>query len=177
MVGHQEGRTKNRVTISRSAHPFQPTQSGSHRVVSMRLLSLSAALCAALLLPHAAAAVPPAPPGDFAFEWAEPDYIAFSWTAPEFTGLSALSHYKFYVTKDGEKLPPPSIPISETGYEYGYLQTGSLYTFHLTAVNLDGDESIPGGVLFVKGGYPHCTWFSYSISPPHADPQPACLIP
>jgi hypothetical protein len=137
------------------------------------------AVALALLLPAQAGPLEaPMPPGDLDGEWETATNgagdVFLSWTAPTDTGSSDLAGYKVYRFEDGVPLGPAQ--TTATSYTHSGLDPESVYLYYVTAVNTDGEESIPSNPVLL-GEYPPCAVFTWGLDPPHATPRPHCLIP
>jgi len=150
----------------------------------MRVLVVGLLLLALPLLPASGEILPtPDPPGYLRAEFhpgASPNFqssIELTWEAPEYTGTSDLSGYNLYkTTKEGSELPI-SLGADTTTYSDTAVGKGESYVYFVRAVNTEGFEGAPSNPVYVNSDYPHCTWFSWSISPPGVDPEPSCLLP
>lgn len=137
---------------------------------------LALLLCLVFVAP-ATASVPPPPPGGVDWEYG-PDGLTLLWEAVEDTGGSPLANYVVYASVDGVLLPP--VPADEPEHTWGFLDDGSVYTFRVTAQNVDGDESAPSLPLVLRGGldYPYCTVLPIYTNPPQVpEPHAWCLLP
>jgi hypothetical protein len=141
------------------------------------------ALALLALIPLAAAGDAPMPPGNLDYERIEAANgqvsVRLFWEAPTDTGSTALASYNVYRIVDNVVVPLASVDASSTEYTLTNLATTEPYALYVTAVNVGGDESLPSNaVLLVRdGAYPHCTWFSWGISPPGVRVRPECFLP
>jgi hypothetical protein len=132
------------------------------------------------LAPHATANVPPLPPGGVDWYYTQNGALVLTWAPVEYTGNAPLENYRIYYTINGTTFPPSPVASTNTYYEWGPLTNDAVYTFWITTVNANSEESAPSTPALFVGGYdyPYCSTVTIRVNPPTVpDVAPGCLLP
>ena len=100
----------------------------------------------------------------------EPEGILLDWDSPMLDGGSPIQFYRVYRFVNDTREQIAQVASDATAYFDGDVHPESLYTYYVTAVNMNG-ESLMSNTA--SSEYPHCP--VWRLTPPYLHPE--CIWP